>query len=240
MTGIESGGPSRRRQLRVAALIVVGVAVLGGLVWWAVAARGGAAAGQPSAPSTSPDGSTGTTTSSPTASASASASVDPTVPPPDAADDPTPAKPTTPVDENGTPVPGARPSAPPVDLSSPAAPAEGVRVDLASIEAVEGKGTIPGEVGGPALRVTVQVTNRTDAPIDLRGAVANLYYGPDRIPATTLLEPGARSLPDSVAPGASVTGVWVFNVPVADRDVVEIEVDLSADDQVVVFSGAVG
>lgn len=236
MTGIESGGPSRRRQLRVAALVVVGVVALAGLVWWAVAARGGAPDGQPSASSSSPDGSTGTATSS----ASPSASVDPTVPPPDAADDPTPAKPTTPVDENGTPVAGARPSAPPVDLSSPAAPAEGVRVDLASIEAVEGKGTIPGEVGGPALRVTVQVTNRTDAPIDLRGAVANLYYGPDRIPATTLLEPGARSLPDSVAPGASVTGVWVFNVPVADRDTVEIEVDLSADDQVVVFSGAVG
>lgn len=236
MTGIESGGPSRRRQLRVAALVVVGVVALAGMVWWAVAARGGAPDGQPSASSSSPDGSTGTATSS----ASPSASVDPTVPPPDAAGDPTPAKPTTPVDENGTPVAGARPSAPPVDLSSPAAPAEGVRVDLASIEAVEGKGTIPGEVGGPALRVTVQVTNRTDAPIDLRGAVANLYYGPDRIPATTLLEPGARSLPDSVAPGASVTGVWVFNVPVADRDTVEIEVDLSADDQVVVFSGAVG
>ena len=115
-----------------------------------------------------------------------------------------------------------------------------MKVTLGSIESVQGEATLPGEVGGPSLRVTVNVHNGTDAELDLTGLVTNLYYGPDRAPAIQLTEPGAVAMPSSVPAGSDATGVYVFNVPTDQRDKVVVEVDLSADSTVVIFQGAVG
>ncbi|MCV2395821.1 hypothetical protein OEB99_16015 [Actinotalea sp. M2MS4P-6] len=232
----------RRRVVVTWVVVLALVAVV--VVVGALSGRGTGDAAEPTATGSSTATSSTTDSAEPSAGATdtetAEPEVDPTTEAPDAGDDPTPVEPTIPVDENEQPIPGARPSAPPVDLTDPAAPAQGLRVDLANMESVEGEATIPGEVGGPALRVTVQVTNRTDADVSLTSAVVNLYFGADQRPAVGLLEPGARDFPASVAPGASVTGVWVFNVPLDQRDQVLVEVDLSADDTVVLFSGAVG
>lgn len=135
--------------------------------------------------------------------------------------------------------PGARPTAAPVPIDAPAEPEPQVEVQLTQIEAVEGVANIPGEVGGPSLRVTVSVRNATSSELVLTSAVVNLYHGSERSPAIELLEPGRRDLPASVAPGGEATGAFVFLVPVEARDEVVVEFDLSTESTVLLFSGAV-
>ena len=219
----------------------VGAAVVA-LVALVLALTSGDDRGTPS-PSTAASG-----TASPTASSSPSSdpSVSPTVPvetpgaqgpdEPVTPGEPAPDEPVTPPGEPGA----ARPTAVPVPIDAAAAPEPQVEVQLAKIEAVEGEANIPGEVGGPSLRITVVVRNATAAELDLTSAVVNLYFGPERSPAIELLEPGRRDLPQSVAPGGEVTGAFVFLVPVEARDDVVVEFDLSTDSTVLLFAGSVG
>jgi len=138
-----------------------------------------------------------------------------------------------------TPGPDGRPTAPPVALDAPAQPADGVTAQLVSIEPVTGEATLPGEVGGPSLRFTVSVANRSGPALDLSAAVVNAYSGDALSPATPLLKPGGQPFPGEVAAGGSVTGVFVFNVPPAERGHVRLEVDLAPDLTVVLFEGSV-
>jgi len=147
------------------------------------------------------------------------------------------AKPTATTTPRATTAPGVRPTEAPAPLDDTATPTQGVTAELAKIESVTGVAELPGEVGGPALRVTVKITNGTDDDFDLTGAVVVLYQGEQRAPAIELTRPGGRPLPSSVGAGKSVTGVYVFNVPTAQRNPVEVEVDLASKVPVVVFRG---
>ena len=132
-----------------------------------------------------------------------------------------------------------RPTAAPVAIDEPAEPEPQVEVRLTSIEPVEGEANIPGEVGGPSLRVTVTIDNATSAALDLTSAVVNLYYGADRLPAIDLLEPGKVDFPGNVRAGETASGTFVFLVPVDERDDVTVEFDLASDSTVVLFAGPV-
>lgn len=222
-------GP-RRWQLVLAGVVVLLVA--GGGV--ALALRPDAEPGASSSNAAAP---TSSTSSAPTGSSSSAAA--PSGEPTASATDSAPSPDASASGSSAPTDPGARPSAAPVPLDEPAQSRPGVDVRLASIEQVEGVSTIPGEVGGPALRVSVEVTNGTKAAVPLDTAVANLYFGPDRSPAISLMEPGSKALPASVAPGETATGVWVFNVPKDQRSQVLVEFDLAVDATVVLFSGAV-
>ncbi len=124
----------------------------------------------------------------------------------------------------------------PIDSSADAA--TGVTLHVASIEAVQGEAVQPGEVGGPALRVTVDVTNGTSASVSLADAVVNLYYGTTWTPAVPLAKPGGVAFPAQLAADASGTGTFLFAVPEASRTLVRIEVDAQLGGPVVVFEGS--
>ena len=98
---------------------------------------------------------------------------------------------------------------------------------------------MPGEVGGPSLRFTVTVVNRSSAALDLSTSVVNAYTGDDLAPATPLMKPGGRPFPGQVTVGGSGSGVFVFNVPEQDRGHVRLEVDLAPGLTVVLFEGSV-
>lgn len=124
----------------------------------------------------------------------------------------------------------------PVQLDEKATITKGVVARVTKVEEVEGEATLPGEVAGDALRVTVTVTNDTDEALDLSGAIVNLYLGADETPATTLSGPGVDPFPASAAAGKKASGTYVFRV--AERDVpVHVEVDVAADLKVVAFEG---
>ncbi|MRG60095.1 hypothetical protein GE115_09460 [Agromyces sp. CFH 90414] len=195
---------------------VAGVVVLlvaGGIIWAAIAGGGGEAAG-PSASAT-------VAIPSPSPGTAGGAT-------PGATEEPPPAD--VPVPEELDPIPP----------DEEAVGEDGVRVKLERIESVEGEAVSAGELSGPAIRVTIAVTNGSDQPLDLGFTVANAYAGPDRIPAGTVTLPGSVPFEGVLQPGETGTGVRIFTIPIDERGDVTITVDYGASVPTVVFSGAVG
>lgn len=126
----------------------------------------------------------------------------------------------------------------PVPFDAEVTPEPGMTVTVPSVEKVTGEANLPGEVGGPALRFTVELTNGTGKTLDLRTVVVNAYYGPDRTPATPLLEPGGRAFEAEVAADGSAEGKFVFTVPPDLQGQVELEIDPGVGAPIVIFSGA--
>lgn len=114
----------------------------------------------------------------------------------------------------------------------------GVAVDVLKVENVRGKGRGIGEVSGPAVRLTVQVQNRTDRRLSLDLALITMYYGPQDNPASELSGPGVRRLPASLAPDGTATGTYVFGVPRGSREAVRVDFTYSTRAPRVVFRGA--
>lgn len=215
-TDAPTEGPLTRRWLWLG---IGAVIVVAALIVWAVV--GGAFSGEPSA---GPSG-------SPTSGASASAS-------PDASGEPDPSASAS-AEPEPTDEPGPRETKAPVDLDETAKPSRGLEASLVKIESVEGEAVIAGEVGGPSLRVTLEVSNDTRDAFATPAVVVNLYIGSDLRPAGPLMKPGGKEFPQSVKAGAIAEGVYLFNVPLDQRDDITIEVDLAVGTPIVVFHGSV-
>jgi hypothetical protein len=221
---LDRPAPSRRRKVMagaVAAVVVVLVLIVGALVvtggpWRDDDAPAAAAATTSSAPATP-------TATSPQDQAAPAAPAAPAVP---EATGPT-------GDVNVLPA-----SLPSVGLDEPAASDDGVRVEVLSVDAVDGVGSGPGNVSGPALRVTLELTNGTTAPIALDLVSIGLTHGTDRTPASPLNDPSAAPFAGTLQPGTTGEGVYVFSVPTADRDLVTVSVGYRAGAPYLVFSGA--
>lgn len=123
-----------------------------------------------------------------------------------------------------------------VGLKAEATSAPGVTARLARIDSVQATASLPGEVGGPALAITVKVKNQTGKKLDLALGVVNAYYGPERTPAVSVASDGEVPFPASVADGESAKGVYVFQIPEEARPV-RVELDLGNGADVVVFKG---
>ncbi|QHT54779.1 hypothetical protein GXP71_00805 [Cellulomonas sp. H30R-01] len=221
-----SEAPARRPVPRwaVVAVAVLVVLVTGGVVWAAVAQSGSAEAGPTS--SATPSRSTARATSAPATPVETPTAPAPGEPGGGATDDADPAAPFTPVTE------------PAVALDQPAAFASGVTAELTKVESVAGEAQGPGEVAGPAVRVTVRLTNGTAAAVPLTQAVVNVYAGQDLAPGEPLSGPGGRPFTGSVPPGATATGVYVFNVPADQRDRLQVTVSYDPTVTTVLFEGA--
>jgi hypothetical protein len=211
-----------RRVLAVSAtVIVVVVAVIFLLT------RGNDDSSNTTAGGGPPSGSPGTAGASPSASPGAKSSSSPS---PSASKGPSSGSGSSaPVLSAGKPVQAA--------LSRPARPAPSLVVDVPRVEKVQAKAEIPGEVSGPALRFTVRVRNTSGKTVPIKTALANLYYGPDRTPATMMTHPGAKNFPEKVAPGQAVTGVVLFTVPPKSRQDIVLEVIIDAHMRRIEFSG---
>lgn len=164
---------------------------------------------------------------------------------------PTPSTPTTqgsvpsasipPATTSGTPTPVESASPQPTvtaSIDEPVDTGSGVTARLSRIRSVKGEAQGPGEVAGPALRVTVKVTNGSKQEIDLSAVVVNLYYGKDATPASQLSGPKPAPFTGSLAAGASTSGSYIFGVPANQRKQVRVEFRYSTDASVAIFEGA--
>lgn len=124
--------------------------------------------------------------------------------------------------------------------NSQATTASKLLISLSEIESVEGVAEVPGDISGPAVRVTVNIKNTTSETRSLAETVVNSYYGTDRTPADPLTSPGGRPLPTRVGPGATAEGVYLFRIPKDARSQVTVTVDTKSDEPAVVFSGQMG
>lgn len=206
--------PARSRlwQAVAGAALLVVLAALVAILLTRGGGGGGAAADEPAAAQTS------------TAAEETIAPLPPT---------PTPTGPTEDVDE-------LPPSLPEVALDAPAAVGNGIVATVASVEAIEGTGVGPGNIAGPALRVTVAIENGTPEAVSLDGVAVNLAYGADRTPASPLDDPSRRPFTGMVEPGGTGEGVYVFSVPTDGREVVTVEVGYQAGAPLLLFTGSAG
>jgi hypothetical protein len=115
-----------------------------------------------------------------------------------------------------------------------------MKVALTRIEAVQGTAVQPGETAGPAVRVTVTMTNGTDKQFDTNTVSVNAYVGKDRTPVNTLVQPGGVPFLGRLAPGETTYGVYLFVIPTDQRKDVTITVDYAVSVPMVVFRGDLG
>jgi hypothetical protein len=124
-------------------------------------------------------------------------------------------------------------------FDKPAEVAAGVSTRVKAMKAVNGEARGVGEVSGPALQFTLEVTNGTTEAISLAEAVVNVEAGADRFPAEELSGPGAVPFPAEVAPGQTVSGVFVFQIPPEQRKTVRVLFTYQAVLPVAAFEGSV-
>ncbi|MGY1733755.1 hypothetical protein ACI798_19785 [Geodermatophilus sp. SYSU D01045] len=212
--------PSSRRRLLLAGVAVLLCAALAVLA--VVAGRGGGDGDTAAAATTAAPGTTAT--AYPTEVVLPTGTVPPAPPTPE---------PTGPT-EDATALP---PSLPPVVVGEQAAVGDGVTAEVQDLEAVEGSAEGPGQVAGPAVRVTVRITNGTDAPVSLDAVAVDLTTGPDATPASPLEDASYAPFTGTVEPGGDAVGVYVFTVPGDARDAVTVAVGYQAGAPYLVFTG---
>lgn len=111
-------------------------------------------------------------------------------------------------------------------------------VRITSIESVTSEARIPGEIVGPAIRVTVQI-DAGAKPVDLSRVVVNAYFGKKNTPAIEAMGPGVKLFSGELQAGKSRTGVFVFNIPKSERGAVTIEFIHGGSRKPLMFQGAV-
>ncbi|WP_130177269.1 hypothetical protein [Cryobacterium sp. SO1] len=134
---------------------------------------------------------------------------------------------------------------PSVPLTEQVAPVPGLVFTIGAVQSVdvinpaegEGEGEGEGDVVAPALRLSVTLRNDTSARVSLESTAVSLYAGTPLLPTTAL--PESQMLPEWVAAGATVTGLYLFAVPAEDRSSVRVVVDYAVGVPRVVFAGAV-
>ena len=134
--------------------------------------------------------------------------------------------------------PDGRATQAPVAFDDDAEALPGVTVTIAGLEAVDGEATGVGEVAGPAVRVSVEYVNGSDAEVDLRTVQVTADAGADRTASPELSGPGVLPFPAKLAPGERATAVYVFAVPTDQRDAFRVYVDSVVTAPVVLFEGA--
>ena len=167
-------------------------------------------------------------TADPTAAASTTAA------PPELAPAPVTPEPSGPT-EDATELP---PSLAPVGFDQQAAAGDGVVADVLSLEAIDATGVGPGNIAGPALRVTVRITNGTTGPVSLDGVALDLAYGVEQLPASPIGDPSTAPFGGVLQPSESAEGVYVFTVPAGDRELVTLSVGYQAGAPFMVFTGS--
>ena len=123
--------------------------------------------------------------------------------------------------------PTAIPStAPPVALQAPAN-VNSVVVSLVTIQAFIVGVSGPGEVAGPALAVTVKISNNSSKSVDVSSAVVTLLDAEGQVGTPTPASPAAP-FTGSLQPGASASGVYVFGIAKTQRNPINVYVSYTA------------
>ena len=173
---------------------------------------------------------TGTPTPPPTA---ADSSNGPTQPPVSTAG---PIEPAGNIDQMVPEVPVT--TAPAVALTDTADFGGQVSARISQVSAIQASATLPGEIAGPAVAVTVEITNGSSAAIGLDTVTVTLADA-GGTPATTISSDPAAPLQGALEPGAAKSGTYVFTVPADQRNPVMVTVNYSTGAPTLVFTGQV-
>lgn len=139
--------------------------------------------------------------------------------------------------EEVAPVSDGAPVEEPVGLDQVGDFGNGVTARITDAQATQAKAELPGELGGPALQVTVEITNSADGVIDLDN-VAVVLTNPSGIPVPLISSRQVHGFAGQLAASGSASGTYVFTLDPADRAGARLSVKYSADTPTVVFTGS--
>jgi hypothetical protein len=185
--------------------------------------------GSSTAPSSSSSGTDSTTPGTATTTATVPST---TAGPPQTTIPPAPSSMVTVPDEGTVDVRDPIPTDEPGDFGT------GLVIEITELTAVQGEATAPGEISGPSIRAVLSATNNSAEAINLDTMQVEITYGPEHSSGIELQAPDVSHFSGSLAPGASATGAYVFNVPADQRDLIQVVVRYSVDAPVIVFEGA--
>jgi hypothetical protein len=126
-------------------------------------------------------------------------------------------------------------TAPSVPLTEPVTQ-DDITVTITSVQAVTAEAVGPGEIGGPAVAVAVQIDNQSGAPLDL-GSVSVVLLDSTGSPGITTTGGSAQPLAGELASGGQGHGIYVFTVPESLRSPISVSVSYSTEAPVVLFVG---
>lgn len=127
-----------------------------------------------------------------------------------------------------TPVPSkARTTLPPAAPSRTVAVGGTARTVLLSSRNVTVSGQGPGELSGPGVALTLQVTNGSSSPLDLDAVTVSASIRGQE--ASSSDSAPAKPFTGRLAPGAKAQGVYVFVLPPGGRRPVGVLVSLAPD-----------
>lgn len=119
----------------------------------------------------------------------------------------------------------------------------GLEGRVTDVSAVVANASGPGELGGPAVLLAVELVNRTGREVVLDDVGLTAYLGEQAWPMSPVgSDPRSEPLGGTVAPGATVTGRYVLALPPAaakDSAVLSVLVLVAPDQAPIAFQGAV-
>jgi hypothetical protein len=127
---------------------------------------------------------------------------------------------------------------PPVDLSATAEFGTGLSAKVLGNQKITFSAHLPGELSGPAAKVTVQFTNNSRTAVSLANVVINDADAAGT-PMSSVTSAPAAPVSGSLAPGQHATGVYVFSLPPGFRNPCQLSMSYSTAAPVVLFVGNV-
>lgn len=129
-------------------------------------------------------------------------------------------------------------TAPAVGLTDPADFGGQVSARIAQVNGVQATATLPGEVSGPAVAVTVEITNSSAQAIGLDSVTVTLSDTAGN-PASPISADPSAPLSGVLDAGAAKSGTYVFTVPTDQRNPISVTVTYSSGAPTLVFTGQV-
>lgn len=96
----------------------------------------------------------------------------------------------------------------------------------------------PGEISGPGLAVSVEVTNASDADLAL-DAISVTLTDSAGTPSSYVPVSDSQPFAGTLAPGKSATGTYVFTIPTDKRSPITVGLIYGPSTSVVLFTGTV-
>lgn len=124
-----------------------------------------------------------------------------------------------------------------VQWTEPVEVSTGVTVDLTAVDEVEVEARVAGEIGGPAIAVTVGISNDTATDLDPT-LVTVTATGADDAPLTPVFNEPADPFVEPVPASGTGRAVYVFHLPEDAERPITITVNPAPSAPVAVFTGA--
>lgn len=138
------------------------------------------------------------------------------------------------VDETVAPVPETTAAA--VPLTRAAEFGGKVSARITSVKAITAKAQGPGEITGPAVAVTLQVTNGSKRALEVDRVTVNLADSHGN-PGSPMSSDPASPFSGSIEPGGRATGTYVFSVGADLRSPITLSMSYTTEAPVVLFVG---